>query len=321
VSAFAINPSTGALTSVAAPVAAGTGPGAVAVDPAGQFAYVSNKTSNNVFRYTLNPSTGALTSNGQVSFDGGEALSFDTSRRFAYGGASVTPDGLVNHFSVNSSTGGFTFISRRQASTTRVASMALHPNGRFGYVTNPLTSRVQAVEFNAEFGGFFASDSTTALGGLGAQGVTVDPYGRFAYAANTTSNTVSTFSVNDETGVLTAVGTPVAAGTSPIALAIDPAGKFVYVANNSAASNSISVFAINPTTGALSQASVTAAPGSNPRAITVEASGKFAYVTYQGSNNVSAFSINPATGALTAIGAPVAAGTSPVSIVTTGTLQ
>lgn len=321
VSAFAINPGTGALTSVAAPVAAGTGPGAVAVDPAGQFVYVSNKTSNNVFRYTLNPSTGVLTSNGQVSFDGGEALSFDTSRRFAYGGASVTPDGQINHFSVDSTTGVFTFISRRPASTIRVASLALHPNSRFGYAINALTSRVQAVEFNTEFGGFVTSGSPTALGGVGAQSVTVDASGRFAYAANTASDTVSAFRVDPQTGALTAVGTPIAAAGSPIALAIDPAGKFVYVANNSAASNSISVFAINASTGSLSQASVTAAPGSNPRAITVEASGKFAYVTYQGSNNISAFSINPATGALTAIGAPVAAGTSPVSIVTTGTVQ
>ena len=321
VSAFAINPSTGALSSVAAPVAAGTGPGSVAVDPAGQFAYVSNKTSNNIVRYTINASTGALTSNGQVSFDGGEALSFDTSRRFAYGGASVAPDGLVNHFSVDSNTGVFTFISRRQASTTRVAAIQLHPNSRFGYVINTLTSRVQAVEFNTADGGFFTSSSPTALGGTGAQGVTVDASGRFAYAANTTSDTVSVFSVDPRTGALTAVGTPMAAGTSPIALAIDPAGKFVYVANNSAPANSVSVFVINASTGALSPASVTAAPGSNPRAITVEASGRFAYVTYQGSNNVSAFSINPTTGALTAIGAPVSTGTSPVSIATTGTLQ
>jgi 6-phosphogluconolactonase len=48
---------------------------------------------------------------------------------------------------------------------------------------------------------------------------------------------------------LTAVGIPVAAGTDPRSLTIDPLGRFVYVANSM--SNNISAYTINQTTGGL----------------------------------------------------------------------
>ena len=62
VSAYAINPTTGALTAVTgSPFAAGTNPRSVTVDPTGRFAYAANQNSNNVSAYTINGTTGALT--------------------------------------------------------------------------------------------------------------------------------------------------------------------------------------------------------------------------------------------------------------------
>jgi YVTN family beta-propeller protein len=61
VSAYTINATTGALTSVGADVAAGDGPFIVTVDPSGQFAYVGNSYSNTVSTYTINATTGVLT--------------------------------------------------------------------------------------------------------------------------------------------------------------------------------------------------------------------------------------------------------------------
>ena len=61
VSAYAIAAS-GALTPVTgSPFAAGTKPYNVAIDPKGNFAYVTNFGSNNVSAYTINTSSGALT--------------------------------------------------------------------------------------------------------------------------------------------------------------------------------------------------------------------------------------------------------------------
>ena len=45
--------------------------------------------------------------------------------------------------------------------------------------------------------------------------ILLDPTGKFAYAANYTSNNVSVYTIDQTSGVLTAVGTAVAAGTGP----------------------------------------------------------------------------------------------------------
>jgi len=66
VSAFAINPSTGELTSVGAAVATGITPKGVTVDPSGKFAYVPNFSSNDVSAFAIDATTGALTPIGVV---------------------------------------------------------------------------------------------------------------------------------------------------------------------------------------------------------------------------------------------------------------
>jgi DNA-binding beta-propeller fold protein YncE len=71
---------------------------------------------------------------------------------------------------------------------------------------------------------------------------------QFAYVANNGSNDVSGYTINATTGVLTAIaGSPFPAGTVPFSVAVDPTGKFAYVANG----NNVSGYTINATTGAL----------------------------------------------------------------------
>ena len=78
VSAYTINASTGALTSVGAAVAAGNGPASVSVDPSGKYAYVANFGSSSVSAFTINPSTGALTSVGAAVAAGTSPYSVTT---------------------------------------------------------------------------------------------------------------------------------------------------------------------------------------------------------------------------------------------------
>ena len=67
--------------------------------------------------------------------------------------------------------------------------------------------------------------------------------------------------------MLAATGAPVAAGTLPISLAIDPAGQFAYAANDN--SGDISAYAVDSTTGALSFIGNFAA-GNKPRSIAID---------------------------------------------------
>jgi 6-phosphogluconolactonase len=93
----------------------------------------------------------------------------------------------------------------------------------------------------------------------------------------------------------------------PQSIAVDPAGKFAYVASEGCdAAGYVSMYTINPTTGAL--ASIGPPVPSNDEftdSVTVDPSGKFAYVASSGDvwdidfGSVLTYTINPTTGALT----------------------
>jgi 6-phosphogluconolactonase (cycloisomerase 2 family) len=69
VAAYAITPSSGALTLVGSPVAAGTLPAGIAVDPSGQFVYAANDNSADISAYSA--SAGVLTPVGGGPFAAG----------------------------------------------------------------------------------------------------------------------------------------------------------------------------------------------------------------------------------------------------------
>jgi YVTN family beta-propeller protein len=94
----------------------------------------------------------------------------------------------------------------------------------------------------------------------------------------------------------------VAVGTSPVGIAMHPAGTAVYVAN----SGQNTVFVINPVTDAVTG---TVAVGTGPRNLAVHPAGTRVYVSNQTSNSVSV--VNTATGT---VAATVAVGTSPLGI-------
>jgi 6-phosphogluconolactonase len=93
----------------------------------------------------------------------------------------------------------------------------------------------------------------------------------------------------------------------PQSIAVDPAGKFAYVASSGCdAQGYVSMYTINLTTGAL--ASIGPPVPSNDEftdSVTVDPSGKFAYAASSGDvwdidfGSIVAYTINPTTGALT----------------------
>src|SRR5262249_38840115 len=76
-------------------------------------------------------------------------------------------------------------------------------------------------------------------------------------------------------------------GTSPLSIAVDPTGRFAYVANQGCASSpgSVSMYTIGPT-GILSSLGTVRA-GSGPISLTIDPLGKFAYVANTNSKDVS----------------------------------
>jgi YVTN family beta-propeller protein len=309
-SAYAINPITGALTK--------TGPsvptydmGAVArnvtIDPSGKFAYVANQGDGDVdlgsvSEYSIDATTGALTFRGMAGTTLRAEGSFDPrwvtvhpSGRFAYTADATGMTHGVSMYKIDEARdGALTKISENVAGGFAI-SVVVDPTGKFAYATSD-SNNVSMFSIDTSIGALVSVGTIST--GTNPVALAVDPAGKFAYVTNSGSNDISMYSIDAATAALTSMGT-VAAGTSPVSVAVDPAGKFAYVTNSG--SNEISTYSINATTGALTLMG-TIGTGLFPTSIAISLSGKFAYVTNSGSDNISVYGVDRNTGDLTLIG-------------------
>jgi YVTN family beta-propeller protein len=211
-------------------------------------------------------------------------------------------------------------------------SIAVDPTGKFAYVVDVAGcpggyfSYVSMYTIDSATGALTSIGPPASVNDDNADFMTVDPSGKFAYVTTSgdwyaSDGSVSAFSISATTGALTYTAS--VDGNSPNfccfnSVAVDPSGKFAYVANGGGGSTSISVYSINATTGALTSTGKIPATGV-PASVTVHPSGKFAYVASENTSpgsagTASTYTINATTGALTSVGT-IAAGGDPVSMV------
>jgi 6-phosphogluconolactonase (cycloisomerase 2 family)/uncharacterized caspase-like protein len=325
VSAYSINPSTGALTAVTGSLfPVGTSPIGIAVDPTGKHLYVANTASDNVSAFTINPSTGALKKLSGSPFAGStgpEGIAIDPSGKLLYAANNNSyswhPQNHKEWISVsaiNSITGAMS-LGSYTAAGIRPRNVAIEPKGKFLYVANSDSDNVSAFTINSSTGALSEVSGSPFRAGAAPYGVAVDPTGRFVYVANKDSANVSAFAINPTTGALSkVVGSPFPTGAAPHGVAAEPTGNFVYVANNGSAN--VSAYMINRNTGALSEVSGSPFPtGTSPVSVAVDPTGEFVYVANNNSTNVSAYAINMNTGTLSEVrGSPFRAGVAPYGI-------
>ncbi len=185
----------------------------------------------------------------------------------------------------------------------------------FAYVLNFSDATISIYTVNSCTGALTATNPPTVPtgvdNGFNAESMAIDPTGSFLYVANLGSNatdaaTISMFTINPNTGMLTATS-PAQVPTGFFPQGIAASANFVYTANSD--DNSVSMFTINTSNGLLTplSPSETFVPPlfssrssiSSPDFVTVSASGQFLYVTDQDNGSISTFSINSETGALT----------------------
>jgi len=138
--------------------------------------------------------------------------------------------------------------------------------------------------------------------------------GRFAYVANEGANTISAFAI-DSSGLLTPIaGSPyTSGGTAPVAVAVDPNGAYLYVANNT--SNNVVIYSIDYTTGELTGSNTLITTGNGPSGLAVDPAARFLFVANLSDNTVSAFTLSGGT-ATAVTGSPFAVGGEPLSLKT-----
>jgi 6-phosphogluconolactonase (cycloisomerase 2 family) len=190
---------------------------------------------------------------------------------------------------------------------------SVHPT--FAYVLNDSDGTISMYTADSCTGALTPTNPATiptgVNNGFNAESMTIDPTGKFLYAANLGSNatdaaTVSMFTINPNTGVLTATS-PAQVPTGFFPQGIAASSNFVYTANSD--DNSVSMFTINTGSGLLTPLSPTEtvvpplftsrSSFSSPGFVTVSPSGQFLYVSDAGNGSISTFSIDSETGALT----------------------
>jgi probable HAF family extracellular repeat protein len=186
VSAYTINSTTGALTSITgSPFSTGQSPVSLAVDPNERFVYIANEGSSNVSGYLMNSTTGALTPVYASPFAAGTggvfSVTFDPTGNFVY----VAGNGGVFSYSINQN-------------SEDITGPGFPPPNLYGQLT-----LVQGSPF----------------GGGSPNFVSVEYNGMYLYAANKSSNDLSAFQI--ASGVLTPIpSSPVSGVSGPVSVAL-----------------------------------------------------------------------------------------------------
>jgi len=337
---YAIDLSTGKFTANGKTVATDSMPSAVLLSPKGDALFVANSASNSVTAYAVN-SDRTLAAAGSTQTGGTDPVSMTMDSAghlfvvnegsanvsiFTVSGTSLTQTGLFSTEPFPGATTG-----------TDPSAIAITPNGAFAYITDKVDGTVTEYNVDASSGALTNPVSYpvgTAPSDLGITNLMAGslPASNFLYVANSGSNNVSAFSICDNQsttcasadGGLTAVGSPFAAGLGPVAMAIDPSSKFLYVVDKQ--SNQVSQYKISTGTGVLTPFSAASiSTGTTPVWITtrsgttVQSTGgtnTFLYVANQGSDTISIFNYDSTIGLLSLTMPPVSVGGQPSTVAT-----
>ena len=276
---YSVDAASGALTVVAgSPFPTDAGAFAIAIHPTSRLAYTANINSMSVSAYTLDYVTGAVGPVAGSPFPSGTSpwsITIDAKGKFAY---TANNGGDASAYAIDAMTGALNqVVGSPFKAGSGPNSISVDPRGKFAYVANNASNDVSAFTVDANTSALTALAGSPYPAGLNPTATAIDPGGTFLYVANANggavqgANNVSAYVIDANTGALKPIpGSPFTTATLSVALAIDPSGKFLYVANGDPPANNISAFAIDANTGVLTPVPGSPfAAGPNPQSITV----------------------------------------------------
>lgn len=141
-------------------------------------------------------------------------------------------------------------------------------------------------------------------------------YKDYALVLAAGSDQILSFSIDRETGGLTAAGSAAfPAGSSPRSIALGPDNKFAYVVGSSWSHPCVFRVIVDPTSGALTVSNLLYGIADEPLRVASDPTGKFVYVTSGSADRIHGFYADPGTGSLSVLpGSPFAAPGGPVDI-------
>lgn len=182
------------------------------------------------------------------------------------------------------------------------------------YVTNKDDNTISIYQMNNTTGALSELTNPSPAGSpfptvAGPYAIAANPAADFLYVASAGGSGVQAYSIDSNSGALTALNanTPYGTGGQPRGLAFDPLGKFLYVANF--ADSTVSAYTSDTNLGSFT-GTLTTITGSPFTAdvhsftVAVTPDGTLAYVANSDAYDISGYSIDAASGALTSVGSP-----------------
>ncbi|MBZ5491254.1 MAG: lactonase family protein [Acidobacteriia bacterium] len=272
VSSFSISPTSGVLTPLTCPTVATTDvqPLKITINPAGTLLYTANQVGS-VTGFTINTTTGCLTAISTTLTDAtARGITIDQSGQFVY---VVTAGGGIDAFQIGA-TGTLTrlAVGAFDSGTTTMLAVKAVPTFEVLVATDGgSTNNLRTFVINTD--GSLTPIIVTPTGSSPpnpsaiAFNTPLNATTPLVYIANTASNNLTVNTVNNA-GTTGTASLTVPAGTGPIDLAVDPSGKFLYVANNG--SSTVSVLNANITAANTTTALISTSPtGGGPESIVV----------------------------------------------------
>ncbi len=274
VSAYEIEPHTGALKFLNRLPAGGADTSYVSLDQTGRYVLAANYAGGNIAVFAIKPD-GSL----------GDRTAF-----VQHTGSGVNPQRQTHAYA---------------------HSIIVDPSNRFALVADLGVDKVFVYRFNEKDGSLQTNDppSVNIKPGSGARHVKFHPNGRWVYLISEIASTVTAFNWDSAKGALTEFQTISALpdnfkGTNTCAeIMVHPNGKFLYASNRG--DDSLAVFAIDQATGKLTPIEHVPSGGKTPRNFAFDPAGKWIICSNHDSNNALVFRVDENTGKLTQTGQPV----------------
>jgi 6-phosphogluconolactonase (cycloisomerase 2 family) len=326
VSAYAVDPSSGALAPLAgSPYATGQNDTqGLAVHPSGRYLYAINY--DTVSGFAIDGSTGELSALpgspfGFVEFAiDGLNLGIDPTGSFMY--VTTANGNRVFAFAIDAGTGALQELAPVLPGGNQNGgplSQAFDATGHYLYVADPGNSHVAAYAIDAASGALGPVAGGPFPTPSGPTGIAADPVSGYLYTPSAGASRLYAFGIADS-GALSALPAPAIPPPlqHPSGIAIDPRGRFVFVLDGALISpasgqgaaqlvNYVLSYAIDPASGTLTGVSgspfalaVNPSSGAN---LAIEPSGKFLYWTFYGGGagvggELGVAPVDPVSGAL-----------------------
>jgi 6-phosphogluconolactonase len=276
--AYSIDAATGNLTALgnspySTPFFGNGGP--LGMDPAGKFVFFVADPNGDIVTFKRNSSDGTLTlSSAPVVQDANQPIELviDPAGMFLYAADHSDPSGNeISVFSIDGTTGGLTPVAGSPftfQANSGPWGMAISTTGKYLYTALSNASSVAALGVNSSTGAITPLPTSPFPTNLIPQQLALYPSGKFLYTGNVGLGSISAFSVDAASGALSPISGSPYGSVGPIALTLDPSGKFLFL-SESFPTVQILGFLIDQSSGALAHGANTSFSSGPAVALTV----------------------------------------------------